>query len=255
MKEELKQLIALQNAEISIRQLQKEIDGTPLRRAEIEKEFDQRAFQIKEIQNRRDTAKKERSQLEFELAEQKTRAERADRNLMSSKNEHEYTAAIREADAARKQISQLETEILERMETVDKAELELKEREPELATLSSELEVKLKEIDDKTRTLQEDLARYTAEHERMLELLPKSTSALFKRIASRIRDGIAVAEAKNGSCTACFMSLRPQVMAEIRRGETIVQCDSCSRILYFSSGKQNAPDALPTSVTPNAAVS
>ena len=44
---------------------------------------------------------------------------------------------------------------------------------------------------------------------------------------------VAVAEARNRSCTACFMSLRPQVMAEIRRGEEVLTCDNCGRILYF----------------------
>ena len=29
------------------------------------------------------------------------------------------------------------------------------------------------------------------------------------------------------------MSLRPQVMTEIRRGEEIILCDNCNRILYY----------------------
>jgi predicted nucleic acid-binding Zn-ribbon protein len=29
------------------------------------------------------------------------------------------------------------------------------------------------------------------------------------------------------------MRLRPQVMAEIRRGEEIITCDNCARILYY----------------------
>ncbi|HEX8748012.1 MAG TPA: hypothetical protein VF717_12490, partial [Pyrinomonadaceae bacterium] len=68
---------------------------------------------------RREDARQERARLETELQEQRARLERAERNLMSSQNEHEYTAAIREADAARKQISQLETQTLEKMETLE----------------------------------------------------------------------------------------------------------------------------------------
>ena len=58
-------------------------------------------------------------------------------------------------------------------------------------------------------------------------------SALYARISARIRDGIAVAEARNRSCSACFMSLRPQVMTEIRRGAEVITCDNCGRILYY----------------------
>jgi hypothetical protein len=47
------------------------------------------------------------------------------------------------------------------------------------------------------------------------------------------RQGIAVAEAKDGICTICHVRLRPQVFNEVRRNDAIVQCDSCQRILYF----------------------
>ncbi|CAN5205567.1 hypothetical protein BH18ACI2_BH18ACI2_18180 [soil metagenome] len=68
--------------------------------------------------------------------------------------------------------------------------------------------------------------------------LPKPMGALYNRISTRIRDGIAVAEARNSSCTACFMTLRPQVMSEIRRGEEIIICDNCNRILYYVPAEQ-----------------
>ena len=57
--------------------------------------------------------------------------------------------------------------------------------------------------------------------------------SLYNRISTRIRDGVAVAEARKSSCSACFMSLRPEVMTKIRRGEEIITCDNCSRILYY----------------------
>ena len=79
-------------------------------------------------------------------------------------------------------------------------------------------------------------------------------SALYNRISARIRDGIAVAEARNGSCTACFMSLRPQVMAEVRRGEDIITCDNCNRILYFVQADAPQKEAATATVAPNAAV-
>lgn len=233
MKAELEQLIALQNADTSIRRLQSEIESIPQRRAEIENEFDQRAFEIRAIEMRRDDARTERARIETELGEQRTRLERAERNLMSSKNEHEYTAAIREADAARKQISQLETQVLEKMETLEQAEKELSEREPEISNMRVEHEERMKAFEEQTRIQTEQLAARRQERDRLMETLPKQVSALYKRISTRIRDGIAVAEARNGSCSACFMALRPQVMAEVRRGEEIIMCDNCNRILYY----------------------
>ena len=241
MKAELLQLIALQKTDTNIRRLQTEIESIPQRRAEIEKEFDQRAFEIHALEESREGARHERARLETEAFEQKQRAERADRNLMAAKKPEEYTAAIREADAARKQISALETQILEQMETFEQAEKELKERAPEVEKLGADLKERFKEFDEQARAQQQQVADAGAERERLLKELPKPMSALYKRISARIRDGIAVAEARNGACTACYMALRPQVMADIRRGQEVITCDNCNRILYYVPEKAAHP--------------
>jgi uncharacterized protein len=247
VKAELEQLIALQNTDTNIRRLQADIQAIPQRRAEIEKEFDQRAFEIRSIETRRDVARSERTRLDTELVEQKAKAERADRNLMSSKNEHEYTAAIREADAARKAASQLETQILEQMEILDQSEGQLQERAPEVERLRGEMETRIAEFEEQIKRQEAELVAARAERERLLNTLPKPMSTLYNRISARIRDGVAVAEARNGSCTACFMSLRPQMMAEVRRGDEIITCDNCNRILYYvpaEAAQHKAPAAV-----------
>lgn len=252
MKAELQKLIALQNLDTTIRKLEKDLEAIPERRAEIEREFDQRAFEIRALETRRDEAKHVRARLENEVVEQKGRAERAERNLMSSKKQDEYTAAIREADAARKQISTFETQILEQLETLEQAEAALNERAAEIASLNSDREARLKAFDDETGLQSEQLKTAKGERDQVLAILPKSLSALYGRISTRIRDGVAVAEARNRSCTACFMSLRPQVMSEIRRGEEVITCDNCGRILYYVHSDSIQADSA--SAQPNVAV-
>ena len=163
---------------------------------------------------------------------------------MSSKKQEEYTAAIREADAARKQISTLETQILEQMESLEKAEAALNERADEIASLNSDREARLNAFDEETRLQSEQLVGARKERDQVFTNLPKAMSTMYSRISARIRDGVAVAEARNRSCTACFMSLRPQVMAEIRRGEEIITCDNCGRILFYAPSDSLQTDAV-----------
>ena len=252
MKAELQQLITLQNLDSTIRKLEKDQQAIPERRAEIEREFDQRAFEIRALETRRDEAKHTRARLENEVVEQRGRAERAERNLMSSKKQEEYTAAIREADSARKQISALETQILEQLEILEQAEAALNERADEIASLNSDREARLKAFDDETGTIGERLTVARKGRDEVFANLPKQLSGMYARIKARIRDGVAVAEARNRSCTACFMSLRPQVMAEIRRGEDVLTCDNCGRILYYVPSESIEADA--TAPQPNVAI-
>jgi len=244
VKAELQQLVALQNLDTSIRKLQAELEAIPERRAQIESEFDQRAFEIRVLETRRDEARHTRTRLEIEVGEQRVRVERAERNLMSSKKQDEYTAAIREADAARKQIAALETQILEQMEALEQAEASLTERAGEIASLNSDREARLQSFDEETRQQADKLAMSRTERERLVAALPKSMGSLYVRISARIRDGVAVAEARNGACMACFMALRPQAMAQVRRGEEVVTCDNCNRILYYAPA-----DSAPASAT------
>jgi len=252
VKAELQKLIALQNLDTTIRKLEKDLEAIPQRRAQIEEEFDRRAFEIRALENRRDEAKHTRARLENEVVEQKGRAERAERNLMSSKKQDEYTAAIREADAARKQISTLETQILETLESLEQVDASLNERADEIAGLNSDREARLKSFDDETLVQSDQLTTARAERDQVFAALPKALSSMYGRISARIRDGIAVAEARNRSCTACFMSLRPQVMAEIRRGEEVITCDNCGRILYYVASDSMQTDSA--AVQPNVAI-
>jgi uncharacterized protein len=243
VKAELQQLVALQNLDTTIRKLEKDLEAIPQRRAEIEGEFDQRAFEIKALENRRDEAKHTRARLENDVVEQRGRVERAERNLMSSKRQDEYTAAIRETDAARKQISQLETQILEQMEGLEQSEAALKERADEIASLNSDREARLKAFDDETQIQSAQLTTSRTERDQLFSSLPKPLSSMYARISTKIRDGVAVAEARNRSCTACFMALRPQVMSEIRRGVEVITCDNCGRILYYVPSDSLQSDA------------
>jgi predicted nucleic acid-binding Zn-ribbon protein len=65
-----------------------------------------------------------------------------------------------------------------------------------------------------------------------LEALSANARATYERL-SRMRSGFALAEARDYSCLACRMKIRPQVFNDIRRGEKIITCESCGRILYF----------------------
>jgi uncharacterized protein len=247
VKSELEQLVALQNVDLRIKRIQTDIDAIPNRRAEVEKEFDQRAFEFREVETRRDTATKTRVRLEKEIAETSVKAERAERNLMSSKNEQEYGAAIRELDSARKLISQLETQVLEQIEIIEESDKLMQEKAPEVEKLRGEVDQKVKQFEETAKSQAEDLVKYRAERETLYASLPKNLTALYTRIMNRIRDGVAVAEAKNNSCSACFMALRPQIMAQIRRGDELIVCDNCSRILYYSS-PESAQKSSPVQV-------
>ena len=49
-----------------------------------------------------------------------------------------------------------------------------------------------------------------------------------------MRKGYAVAEVKNGACGGCQLQLPPQLVAEVRRGDELMDCSYCHRILFMA---------------------
>ena len=88
--------------------------------------------------------------------------------------------------------------------------------------------------------LRDSLARITSERADIVRALSPQLLAIFELVARR-RNGIAVAEARDGICTICHVRLRPQVFNTVRRNDSIVQCDSCQRILFFVPVAAAAP--------------
>ena len=229
---ELEKLIELQKTDTNIRRLKKAIETAEQRRAGIEQEFERHASSIREIQAKRDAAQIKRADLEKQIAENKTYLERADRNLKGSQNQKEYETAMRETDALQKQISALETQVLEQMTEIEEVEKILAERSEEINSLESNRAAALKEFDKELGKSKKEFESEAARRHEIFITLPAQKAAIYNRLAQRSRDGIAVAEVIGGSCSACFMKLRPQMQVELKTSDRIMTCESCTRILY-----------------------
>ena len=48
------------------------------------------------------------------------------------------------------------------------------------------------------------------------------------------RKGFAVAEVRDGACGGCRLQLPPQLVAEVRRGDELMDCSYCHRILFMA---------------------
>lgn len=237
---ELEKLIELQKTDTKLRQLKKDIDTADQRRAEIEQEFERHAFEIRGIQNNAEEAKTARANLERQISENKTSLERADRNLKHSQNQKEYEAAMRETDALQKQIAQLETQVLEKMTAVEEADKVLSDRAEEISGVETNRQNKLNEFDTEIEDKRKEFETESQKRQDVFVTLPGNLASVYNRLATRSRDGIAVAEVKNGACSACFMSLRPQVLVELKTTDKMITCENCTRILYIENNKTEA---------------
>ena len=233
MNAELEKLVELQKTDTKIHQLKKSIGTADVRRAGIEQEFEQHASSIREIQNRRDKARADRADLEKQIAEKQTYLERADRNLKTAQDQKQYETSMRETDALQKQIAALEAQALEKMTEIEEVEKTLEERADEINSLEGNRTEAVSSFEGELGSNAKELDVQTKKRDVVMATIPPNWASVYNRLVQRSSDGIAVAEVKNGSCSACFMSLRPHVLQRLRKSDEIITCENCTRILYI----------------------
>jgi len=231
---ELSQLLALQETDNEIKRLNQEIISLPARQQEIERQFSESVKEYLGLKQEFDHAQSEKSRLESEVAAEQTKHQKFKDDLMKATNQREYETAVREIDATKKAISSLETEILKLMEKVEKLEAQVSERSPEIEARRVEVDRQIAETAASVAGHKEALAALAAERERRLGTLGPATRSTYERV-SKMRNGLALAEARDSMCTACRMKIRPQVYNDIRRGDQIFICENCGRILYYKT--------------------
>ncbi len=232
MNSELGQLIRLQEADLRIAELTQRIQELPAEIEDLQHLLEESRQKVENSNHVLEETRSNRKRLESEVDDLKQKLAKYKTQLMEVKSNREYQAMLHEIAGVEKEIGSREDEILESMleaddvaEKIANASRELKSKESEIAGQRQELEAAIVEAE-------QEIQSRSTEKEGLIKKIQKGLMADYQRIAS-IRNGQALAEAREQSCQACHVRLRPQFFAELKVGESIFRCESCSRILYF----------------------
>ena len=108
-----------------------------------------------------------------------------------------------------------------------------KEVKPEKG--GSEKEAPKGELEEKERRLGEEIAALRQQRSQILPQVETVILSHYERIKRSRPEAIALIN--QGTCQGCFRKIPPQLLNEVRRGETLHSCPSCSRLLYCEEVK------------------
>ena len=231
MNADLERLIALQRLESTADTARKRLADEP----EREKALDARLLAAKEhvaaAKAKLAENKNARAVIDKDVALHQGRLSKYREQAMGVKTNQEYHAIQHEIAHAQSEIKFHEDKMLERMIEADEIAAALKKGEADLAAEQKAIDADRKAMKAEHADMQTSLETITAERAAIVGGLDTRVLAMFEQVSKK-RNGVAVAEARDGICTICHVRLRPQVFNTVRRNEEIVQCDSCNRILY-----------------------
>jgi uncharacterized protein len=230
---ELSQLIELQELDLEIQRVSGRLSRIPEERDSIENEFKQHAAEFLDLKSKHERTLEERKQLELELATTQQNLDKFEQDKTRVRNEKEYTAVLREIDTSRKRIGTLESEILKHMEELEKLDAELVVQTPDVERSRAEVDASLAALTAEHEAATRQLVEFSERRKKLSLLMPRALFNSYDR-KSRLSRGQALSEVRsNGVCAACRVRVRPKIFSDVRKGDQLVTCENCGRILYY----------------------
>ena len=232
MHDDLERLIALQKVDSAAHDAERRLADEPERLKALEAQLETSRQHVTSAKEALAANQAARRNIEKDVAVHQGRLSKFREQAMAVKTNQEYHAIQHEITFAQTEIKKLEDQILELMVTGDELTAGVKTAESALAADQKKGEADKKALGAENTELKALTEQLRGERAALVGGLNPSVLSIFELVSKR-RNGVAVAEAKNGICTICHVRLRPQIFNTVMRNADIVQCDNCLRILYF----------------------
>jgi uncharacterized protein len=229
---QLQQLVLLQKLDDEISRHRKLLAEIPAQIdsecAELEDKKKILSIAIEEI----NSLQKNRKAIESEVQIENDHMAKAKIKLPAVKTNKEYTAILVEVDAVKEKIARLEDKELDIMEVLEEKQnglpiIEKKCKEEDIhfqqykAKKEGELDRMTKEMDP-----------LIAKRESVTSQIDKVMLQRYEKVA-KSRSGQAVVSLQENICQGCFQQILPQMVIDVKVGESIHQCSSCLCFLYW----------------------
>ena len=230
---DIKLAIRLQDLDNRVAELTKEISALPKHTAEIEKKLESHERKLEADRAALTANQKDRKRFEGEIQVQQQKISKLKDQMLEAKTNDQYRAFQHEIEFCEKEIRHSEDGILELMSASEPLERNVKTAESALKQEKAQVEREKQQARERTAADQRELDELKSERRRIAAELTPNVLAAYERVR-KSRRGIAVAEAIDGRCSQCHMALRLQFFQDLKRGEQVMQCESCSRILFYN---------------------
>jgi predicted nucleic acid-binding Zn-ribbon protein len=227
-------LYVLQEMDIEIQTKQAALVDVETRLGESE-ELEETRREMEEQRHHLREAQKKQREAEWTVEEVRAKIQPLEEKLYGGtvKNPKELVGFQQDVDGLKARQRELEDNALEAMSEVEEAERALAETERQLMDMEAQWQAEQESLRQQREVLQREIQE--AERRRSGQGATIDTEAMQQYETLRaLHQGRAVAKVERGICQACRITLPMHVLQRARRGNHLVQCTSCERILYLS---------------------
>ncbi|MFB3925482.1 MAG: zinc ribbon domain-containing protein [Syntrophales bacterium] len=239
MKQQILHLIELQNIDSELERITRRKKELPEKIAKLDESFRQAREDLEHEKKKLEEVGKAHKEKEENLKRGIEHLKKTKDRLFEVKTNKEYQAMLREIENIYKKNSEIEDEIILILENMDKAKNDFKVRQKEMDSINVRYEKERKEVEKELGTIDEDLQSLTQKVNAVKEKINKGLLKKYELIKSK-SNGRAVVPVWKEICEGCHMNIPPQMYNELQKGDEILQCPFCSRIIYWENRGKDA---------------
>ena len=230
----LKYLIELQRIDLEIAKIHSLLAAFPKRMAEAEAPVATARHTLTQSREARLTNVKERKKLELDVESWKEKARKYRSQSAEVKSNEAYKALLHEIETAEAEVRKAEDKLLDDMVGGEEYERQVKDGEKTLAQAEAASKQIRESLDAERGSLERATGILDEQREQALTGVPDDLLFRYHKLSRRYH-GLAVARMVGEACTGCRVHLRPNMVQRVRQldSEEIVECESCTRILYY----------------------
>lgn len=180
------------------------------------------------VENTRDNI----THLRIRLDDAERQREEYEKQMDLITTQREYEALDKEIKDATEKEQQLRKELIREEKILDELSESLGKDEKMIELQEEEITSEQKKIESENEEKKKELKKLESQESKIVPDLDGEIVFKFERIV-RSKSGLGIVPIRNSVCTGCHMSLPKQFVNDVRRGESILFCPYCSRILYY----------------------
>jgi predicted nucleic acid-binding Zn-ribbon protein len=224
--------VRLQELDSRLAELTKEIASLPKHIAEIEKKLESHQRKLDADRAALSANQKDRKKHEGDIQIQEQKISKLKDQMLQAKTNDQYKAFQHEIEFCETEIRRAEDRILDLMSESEALEKNVKTAEVSLKAEKAQVETEKQQARERTEADQKAVAELQATRKSTVTSMSPAVYGNYERI--RGRRGAAVAEVIDGRCSVCHIVVRPQYLQDLKRGEQVLMCESCQRILFYN---------------------
>ena len=237
---ELEQLIGLQELDKEILDLSLNLDRLPQELKKKHQEMAALETEKSACSQELEVLQGQLREMEAEVTDLEEGIKTSRQRLMDINKELELKAMLKEIGFREDQRDQKETRVLELLDLVEGKKQTVTEKEQALKELQKNYKRQAADVKGRLEELEQQRALLEEKRNTLKKGLPAPLLKRYDFIRQR-RNGSAISEVKEGVCLGCHMNILPQQFIDLQKGEDVIQCPHCQRILYWV-GEEEAED-------------